>query len=529
MERIGGYGGKSDILAQSATYGGSADYYKVVQKMIKAATPADIKKAYSDWLSDGEYVLEILPYSKFSTAANTLNRAEQPKMSEMPAVKFPQVNSFTLSNGLKIFLVQRQAVPIVNMLLMVNAGYAADRAELPGLASMAGKMLAEGTKTKSSLQISNTMADLGANIYSYSDLDDSYLALDALKNNFDPSLDLFSDILLNPSFPGKDFERVQKEQILTIKQEEVQPVTMGLRLLPRLLYGNGHAYSNPFTGTGTEDAVKKMTRDDLVKFHQTWFTPSNASLIVVGDISASEIKEKLENKLITWKAKAAPVKNISEVALPEKPAVYIIDKPGALQSIIFAAEISPSAKDPAYEAIKMMNRIIGGEFTSRINMNLRENKHWSYGSFSINLDAKGPSFFTAFAPVQTDKTKESVQELQKELKQFVSDKPATDAEFKKVQRNAVLQLPGIWETNSAIIYTLKDAITYERDAQYLNNYPGMLQNLSLSEIQKSAANVIKPEKLTWVIVGDRSKIEKGIQELNIGTIKYLDVEGKDVN
>ena len=528
IERIGGFGGKSDILIQNEVYGGSPDYYKKVYKWIADATPADIKNAASKWLTDGEYRLDILPYGDFAADKSTLDRNVQPPLGAPPVVKFPDVNEFTLSNGLKVSLVERHSVPVVRMSLMVDAGYAADQFGLPGLASITGDMLTEGTKTKTSLQISDMQADLGASIGSGSDLDNTYLSLSALKTNFDASLNLFTDVLLNPSFPQKDFERVQKEKLLGIKQEQSIPVYMGLRILPKLLYGSGHAYSNPFTGSGTEESVKKITRDDLVKFHQTWFAPNNATLVVVGDITPNELKGKLESSLASWKSKTVPQKNIGAVALPAQPSVYIIDKPGALQSIIFAAETSPSAKDPDFESMQMMNKILGGEFTSRINMNLREDKHWSYGSFSVFIDAKGPSFFTGYAPVQTDKTKESVVELQKELMQYVGDKPATDAEFKKVQGNSVLQLPGSWETNAAVLGSLQDAIKYNRGIAYLNNYAAMLQNMQLADIQNAAKKVIKPNSLTYVIVGDRAKIEKGIQELNLGTIKYIDSEGNEV-
>lgn len=526
MERIGGFGGKSDILAQNQTYGGSADHYKIIQNWIKAATPADIKQVAVQWLSDGEYVLNIQPYGKYATTP-AVNRKEQPPFTAAAIVKFPEVKEFTLSNGLKVYLAERKSVPVVNMSLMVNAGYAADQNKAAGLASLTGKMMTEGTKTKTALQISDQLSDLGADIFSYSNLDNSYVTLNALKNNFDASLNLFADILLNPSFPQKDFERVQKEQLLNIQQEQVQPVTMGLRILPRLLYGKDHAYSNPFTGSGTEESVKKITRNDLMKFHQTWYAPNNASLVVVGDINEAELKKKLESSLAFWKQKAVPEKNIKEVAIAEKPSVYIIDKPDAQQSILFAAAISPSAKDPDYEAMQMMNKILGGEFTSRVNMNLREDKHWAYGAFTINLDAKGPSFFTGYAPVQTDKTKESIVEMQKELTQFVGDKPATEQEFKKVQNNVVLQLPGIWETNSSVLNTLQDAIAYDRGIAYLNNYPAMLQKLTLNDIRAAAKKVVRPKNITWVIVGDRAKIEKGIQELNLGPVKYIDSEGNE--
>ena len=527
-ERIGGFGGKSDILIQNEVYGGSPDYFKTVYKRIADATTAAIKEVAANWLTSGEYRLDILPYGDFAADASTPDRTVQPAMGAPAVVKFPAVKEFTLSNGLKVSFVERKSVPVVNMSLMMDAGYAADQFGLPGLASLTGQMMTEGTKTKSSLQISDLQADLGASVYSRSDLDKTYLSLNALTINFDASLSLFTDVLLNPAFPQKDFDRVKKEQLLSIKQEQAQPVYMGLRILPKLLYGQGHAYSNPFTGSGTEESVNKIMRDDLVKFHQSWFVPNNATLAVVGDIAADVLKAKLEKSLAGWKAKTVQQKNISEVALPAQPVVYIIDKPGSLQSIIFAAEVSPSAKDPDNEAIEMMNKILGGEFTARINMNLREDKHWSYGAFSIIIPAKGPSFFAGYAPVQTDKTKESVTELQKEITQYVTDKPVTELEFNKVRGNSILQLPGTWETNGAVLGSLQDAIKYDRGITYLNNYAAMLQGLQLANIQATAKKVIKPNSITWVIVGDRSKIEKGIQELNIGPIKYIDSEGREV-
>jgi len=524
-ERIGGFGGKSDILAQNETYGGSPDYYKKIQGWIRNTTPADIRKVANDWMKDGEYVLNIHPYPDFATTDSIKDRNKQPDMGSSPTVKFPASKQFTLSNGLKVALVERTVVPAVTMSLVINAGYAADQFQLPGTASFVGDMLVEGTKTKSSIQISDELQDYGSTLVSGSDLDNTYLTMTALKTNLDASLNLFTDVLLNPSFPAKEFTRLQKQQILAIKQEQAEPQSMGLRILPRLLYGDKHAYSNPLTGSGTEESVKKMTREDLVKFHSTWFKPNNSLLVVVGDIKETALKSKLEKTLAGWNKKEVPEKNLATVAMPDKPSVYIIDKPGAGQSIIFAAELAPSATDADHDAITMSNRIIGGEFTSRVNMNLREDKHWAYGAFTVLIAAKGQSFFSGFAPVQTDKTKESVVELKKELTQFVGDKPVTTEEFKKVQGNALLQLPGSWETNGAILRTLRSSLIYNRGDEYLANYPSMLQNLTQDALTKAAKKVIKPDQLTWVIVGDRAKIESGLRELNLGPLKLLDANG----
>lgn len=528
LQRIGGFGGKSDILAEGAIYGNDPGYYKKFLHQIENTTVADIKNTADKWLSDGEYILKIKPYGSPSPSPSSFDRSIQPAMGAAPAVKFPEVKSFTLNNRLKVSLIERHSVPVINMSLMINAGYAADQFGLPGLASLTGRMMDEGTETKTALQISDLEASLGTSIGSYSDLDDSYLSMQALSTNFKPSLELFTDILLHPSFPQKDFERVQKEQLLRIKQEQARPVTMGLRILPGLLYGGDHAYSNPLTGSGTTESVNKIARNDLIKFHNTWFSPDNAHLIVAGDITADKLKAMLENDLASWEPHDVPEKNIKKVALASSPSVYIIDKPGALQSIIFAAEISPSAKDSHNKSIEMMNRILGGDFTSRINMDLREDKHWAYGAYSIIFDALGPGLFLGYAPVQTDKTKESIIALRKEISQYVGDKPATKQEFAKVQRSAVLELPGMWETNGDVLHALQNNIKYDRGISYLNNYATMLRGLTLEDIHKAASRVVKPDHLTWVIVGDRSKIEQGIKELNIGPIKYLDAEGNVV-
>jgi zinc protease len=522
LERVGGFGGKSDILAQNEVFGGSPDYYKKSNDFIRTATTEDLKKIAAEWLTDGDYTLEIQPFPTLQAATTDVDRTTLPPLGKSAAVKFPEVEKFTLSNGLQVMLARRTAVPVVNMRLMLDAGYAADQPGKTGLASMTMKMLSEGTKTRTSLQISDQKVELGTSINSWSTLDNSLLSMNALTSNFDKSLALYADVLINPVFPEKELDRVKKNQLLDIKQEEAQPIGMGLRILPKILYGEGHAYSAPLTGSGFEADIKSITRTDLVNFHQKWFAPNTSTLLVVGDITAAELKTKLEASFSGWKQKAAPTKNIPEVALPTTPNVYIMDKPEALQTIIFSAELAPSAKAADWMNAEMMNRILGGEFTSRINMNLREDKHWSYGAGSFMYDAKGQGMFISYAPVQTDKTKESIVELKKEIEQYLTTKPPTPEEFQKVQQNAILQLPGGWETNNAVIASLQEQVQYNRGADYWPNYADKVKKLTLDDIKAAATKVVKPAQLTWIIVGDRKKIEAGIKELNLGEIKYID-------
>jgi len=528
MERIGGFGGKSDILAQNEVYGGSGDYYKTIHKWIKEATPADIKRVANEWLSDGEYALEIHPYPEIN--ANLSDRADRtalPPLAAIAPVKFPDVQEFTLSNGLKVMFAQRSSVPVINMNLVMDAGFAADQSAKPGTARLAMNMLREGTKTRNSIQISDEILNLGLSLAVFSSLDNSNITMNALKSNFDKSLDLFADVLLNPIFPEKDLARLKKEQLLSIKQEQSQPFGMALRMLPKLIYGEGHAYSNPFSGSGTEESVASITKADVVKFHQTWLAPNSSTLIVVGDITAAELKNKLEAKLAGWKQKQVPAKNIANANASGVKKVFIIDKPDALQSILMLGQLAPTGQSNDWVNMDMMNRILGGEFTSRINMNLREDKHWSYGAGSILLDTKGQSMFVGYAPVQTDKSAESATEMKKEMENFIGTNPATQEEFNKVQANAVMQLPGGWETNGAVVAALEEQVKYNRGKDYWPNYANKIKNLSLKDIQLAATKVIQPGQMTWLIVGDRKKIEKSIRDLNLGEVHFITTEGKE--
>lgn len=524
-ERIGGFGGKSDILAENEVYGGSPDYYKKTQAWIQEAKPEDIKKVAADWLdATSVYTLAIKPYPEMKAATADVDRSKLPSMDNAPEVKFPAAEKFTLSNGLPVMLVKRSSVPVVNIRLLVNAGYSADQTSKPGVSMMAMNMLKEGTKTRTALKISDELADLGASLNTYANIDQSVLSMNALKANLDKSLDLFSDVLQNPMFPQKEIDRLKQEQLLNIKQEQAQPVLMGLRILPKLLYGENHAYGTPFTGSGYEETVRTITQADLKRYYGDWFAPNNATLLVVGDITQAELKAKLEPRLAAWKSRQVPQKAIANAPMPEKPRVIIVDKPDAIQSIVFAAQLAPTGSSSDWMNMDMMNRILGSEFTSRINMNLREDKHWSYGSGSFLLDTKGQSMFLGYAPVQTDKTKESIIELKKELEQYLKEKPATDEEFGKVQQNAVLQLPGGWETNGAVLSALEEQVKYNRGDDYWTNYASRVRNLTVKDVHAAAGKVIKPSQMVWIVVGDRTKIEQGIRELNIGEIQVMQAE-----
>jgi len=525
IERIGGFGGKSDILARNMVFGGSPDCYKITLDRVQKATAADLKSAGVKWLSDGDYVLEITPYPELKTVASKIDRSKLPEPGTPPQAQFPDIERAELSNGLKLVLAQRHSVPIVDLRLLVDAGYAADQFATPGTASLAMDMLDEGTKTRNALQISEQLQMLGSSLGTDAELDVCTISLNTLKEKLDSSLDLFADVVLNPSFPEKEFARLQKETLARIRQEKMTPVAMGVRVFPGLLYGRNHAYGSPLTGSGTEASVSAMTREQLANFHKTWFQLNNATVVITGDITLAQIKPRLEKLFKNWKSGEVPKKNLAEVADKAKPEVYIVDRPGSQQSILFAGFLTLPRANQYEEAIKLMNNILGGDFTSRINMNLREGKHWSYGAHSMVMDAKGQRMYLVFSSIQGDKTADSMREVQKELQGIASDKPPTAEEFTKTQSDVVLGLPGSWETIGRVARSVEEIVQYNLPDTYFKEYPARIREMKVEAVQDAAKRVIKPGSIVWVIVGDKAKIEEPIKALGFGDIKYVDADG----
>jgi zinc protease len=471
------------------------------------------------------YTLTVEPFPDYAVAAKGADRSKLPEPGTPPKAEFPALERATLSNGLKIVLAERRTIPTVQFDLLLDAGFAADQFAQPGTASLAMSMLDEGTTTRTALQISDRLAELGASIGAGSRLDVSSVSLDALRERLDPSLELYADIILHPVFRQSDVERLRKQRLVQIQREKADPLGMALRVFPRVVFGEGHAYANPWSGSGTEASTKKITRDDLVKFHATWFKPNHATLVVVGATTMAEIKPKLERLFAGWRPGDVPTKNIGAVAPSPKPEVYLLDRPGALQTTLIAGNVAPPKANPDEPAIETMSAVLGSDFGSRLNMNLREDKHWSYGAYSFIRDARGPRPFLAVAPVQTDKTKEAIVELQKELKGIVRDRPIQPDELERAKASLTLTLPGSWETNGAIAGTIDEIVAFGLDDRYFDTYADRVRAQTAASVTEAAARTVRPDQLIWVIVGDRAKIEPAVRELGLGSIHLVDADG----
>ncbi|HEU5168911.1 MAG TPA: pitrilysin family protein [Gemmatimonadales bacterium] len=525
IERIGGFGGKSDVLAQGQVFSGRPDAYKQHLGRLAAASPADLLGAAKRWLSDGDYTLEVVPFPEYQTAATGADRTRLPATGTPPDTRFPALQRATLSNGLKVVLAERPSIPQVRFDLVLDAGYAADQFAAPGTANMTLAMLDEGTKTRSSLRISEELARLGASYGTFQRLDYSSVSLEALTENLEPSLALFTDIVLNPSFPQSDFDRLKRQALAGIAQEKADPVSTALRVLPGLVYGKGHAYAQPWTGTGTEASVSGLERKDVVAFHHTWFRPNHATLIVVGATTMAEIRPKLERALAGWQPGEIPSKNVSRVEPPAASTVYLVDRPGSQQTVVVASNVAPPKNNPAEPAIETMNAVLGANFGSRINLNLREDKHWSYGAFTIFRDARGQRPFVAYAPVQTDKTKESIVELARELRGILGPRPIEPNELETAKSTLTLTLPGSWETMAAVAASIRSITVFGLDDRYFDTYGDRVRRVTAAEAVAAAGQTVLPERLVWVVVGDRGRIEAGIRELGLGEIKLIDADG----
>jgi zinc protease len=528
VERIGGFGGVSDVLAEGEVFEGDPGAYKESLTRIQGADAATLKSEADKWLSDGVYILDVVPFGDYAPAAKDTPRDTPPVPGAFPQVSFPKEETAALSDGLKVILVHRGAVPVVDLSLVLDAGYAADQSATPGTAKLAMGSLTAGTHKRDALQISSQLGDIGAELSAGSGLDTSLVSLSALKAKLDPALAIFADVILDPTFPAGDVAKQRNQQLAAIQQERKSPVSMALRVFPRLLYGEGNAYSLPLSGSGYESSVSKLTPADLKRFHDTWFKPNNATLVVVGDTTLAEMKPKLERLFAGWKPGPVPAKTLATVSLPAASAVYLVDRPGSEQSIIFAGNVAPPYGTPDNIAIQTMNTVLGGDFTARINMNLREDKHWAYGAYTFIVPARGQRPFIAYAPVQTDKTGPSMAELQKELSGMVTARPVTAEELARAKSLRTLTLPGDWETSAAVGSSIVTQVANGLAPDYWDSYASKVQDLSLEQVNKAATEVVHPNQLVWVVVGDRAKIEAEVKTLDLGPIHYIDADGNPI-
>ena len=552
IERIGGFGGKADALAECAVYTGNPGCFRDQLAHIASATPQQVTRTANQWLRAGDHILTVSPGEvmptvedpsvsdgksaalppvdpKFKTIASDLDRSKGvPVTDQFPDLTLPAMQRATLSNGIKLILAERHDVPVVQMSMEFPGGLSSDRGRKVGTASFTMGMLDEGAGDYDVIALGDRTESLGAAIGTSASADSAEVSLSALKEKLDDSMALYSDVIRRPRLESGEIERVRATWLAAIRQEKTSPNGMVSRVLSPVMYGAGHPYATPSSGTGYEADIAALAREDMLAWHAEQVRPDRATLMIVGDTTLAEITPLLEKHFGDWKAADAgkPVEAIPVAPMASAPRVFLVDQKGAIQSSIVAAQLVAPVTDPASIDFDISNAVFGGDFTSRLNMNLREDKHWSYGARSGATSTLGQRLWTASAPVQSDKTIEAIREVQREIDEYASAKrPATAEELKRIQAINVRSLPGSFETARAVLTAIAGINRYSRPDDYVQMRKAKIEAMTPETVQ-AAAKAFVPQSMTWVIVGDLQQIEAGVRALNIGPVQVLDADGK---
>nr|WP_294846763.1 pitrilysin family protein [uncultured Sphingomonas sp.] len=528
LEQVGGFGGKAVALAEGQVFVGDSDFYKKSLDRYAAETPDQVRAAMQQWLSRPVFKVTLEPgerpayvEAKGTKAARVDMPSKKtvrpaPGVNDTPALDFPNVQHVRLSNGMAVDYAQRTAVPTTQLALSFDAGYAADAPNQRGLQNMTLSLLDEGAAGKTPQQIAEEGERLGAAINAQGGADRSTVILSALSANLDPSLALFADVVQRPDFAPAELERVRSQMLTAIAQAKKEPNAIAARALPGLIYGASHPYAT--TSAGDEDAVKAISRDDLVRFKDSWLRPDNAKLYVVSDLPLSALMPQLEKYLGSWGAPASPKGSKSFTAPPARPAtsrIVLIDRPGSPQSIILGGQLTDV--DPRSDIVPVSagNEVFGGNFLSRINMDLRETKGWSYGvraGLGYNVNSTS---YTINAPVQADRTGDSIKALDSQLRSFMGKKGVTGEELGRAISSNVQALPGRFETSGSVLGAMISNDMYGRPDNYYELLGGRYQALTRAEADKAFRAAINPNGFVWVVVGDAAKVKPQLDKLGM--------------
>jgi zinc protease len=540
--------GKANQMNGYATFVGKPDYFQADLDRYAKVTPADVQKAANKYLTKDRFVMNFVPRTaKAASVGNSAankptstapkekeepNRDEfakkLPKAGPNPSFALPAIEKTKLSNGLNVWIVKQSELPIVSMNMVFNSGGTIDPKDRAGLASFTANLLDSGTKTRSAVQIANELQSIGANLRTGSGWDSANVTLQTLTKNIDGALDIYSDVILHPSFPESEVETLRKRTLVSLLQRKDNANAIAAVAYGALLYGKDHPYGRSLGGD--EKSVSAINRAEIEKFYNTNYHPNNATLIIVGDTDTKTIVPKLEKAFGKWEAGETISAEPPATKAFDKPGIYIVDKPGAAQSVISIGQIGVPRNNPDYFPLMVMNSILGGQFTSRINMNLREDKGYTYGARTSWAFRKGSGPFEASADVQTAVTKESVIEFMKELNGIRGDIPLTDTELEYSKQSLIRRFPSGFETVGQISGQLSNLVVYGLSDSYFNDYIRDVQAVTAKDINRVANKYLTPDKMAILIVGDRSVIEPKLKEIDgLGDhIHYLDTSGDPI-
>jgi predicted Zn-dependent peptidase len=464
------------------------------------------------WLMTGALIAPL--------QAQNPDRSKPPGLGPPPTLQLTPIQHSQLSNGLPVLLLEKHEVPLLQLNLLVRVGATTDPPQKSGLASLTARMLTEGAGTRNALQLADAIDFLGARLSASAGQHTTVVALHTPLSKLDSALALVADVAMRPQFPSEELERARKELLTTLIEWHDEPQAIATVLFNKTLYGSRHPYGIP--EIGNEQSLRSFTTEDLKQFHEKYFHSNNATLIVVGDVTMTSIQSKLEEAFGGWSHGDIPSANLPPVGQIKRREVYIVDKPGAPQSEIRIGCIGAPRLTDDYYAILVMNTILGGSFTSRLNQNLREQHGYAYGAQSTFDFMPEPGPFLAGAAVQTAVTDRALVEFMKELNGILQ--PVPDEEFARARNYVALRYPENFQSVAQIASQLNELVTYGLPDDYFNNYVQHVLAVTKDDVERAAKKYIDPEKVAIIVAGDQKQIEAGVKALNLGPLHTLTID-----
>jgi zinc protease len=542
LERLGGFGGVADRLNSYNHYLGTPDYLTKDIERYRAVTGNSLQAFAKDQLAtNARAVLHVVPgepdavsqvptppASAAAQSGGESINADEPWRTQVPGagparpLQLATPASATLSNGLTLILSERRGLPIVAANLVLRTGSDANPLDKPGMANFVAAMLDEGTSKRNALQIADDVARLGATVSTGSSMDATTISARSLTKNFPATLDILADVTLNPSFPAEEIERQRASRLAQLVQQRDNPGQVAAQVTAAALYGSRHPYG--YSEIGTEASVKALTRDDMVAFWKQNFVPNNSALVAAGDISMDELRALAENAFGAWQ-RGTPAK--PELGAPTTTAarVVVVDKPGSPQTQVRVASIGAARSSPDFRPMQVMNIALGGLFSSRINMNLREEHGYTYGASSQFSFRRAPGPFQVASGVRTDVTGPAVAEIFKEVRGMV-DRPVSEDELKKAKDSLANSLPGAFESSANAVNNFSNVFIYDLGLDYYSRYAEQVNAVTADQTLAAAKKYLVPSGMVVVAVGDKAQIEPQLRKLNLGAMEVRDTEGR---
>ncbi len=523
LESVGGFGGRADLLNYFNVFTGDPGGLSRDLDRYLAVKPADVQRAARQYFTPQRVRLVVSPVEEVAASQTEVDRTHQPGPGRAREFRPPVPQRLTIAGGLDLLIVEKHEVPLIAAGVYLPGGAVLDPAGQPGLGSFTSRLMTEGTKSRSSIDIAEEGDFIAARPSVGVDRENVVVSTEALVRHWPKALELLTDVMLNPVFPDAEVERVRRERLTDLQRLRDDANAIADRVENGLLYGRDAPHGHPISGR--EDSVAAFTRDELVAQHQRLYVGSRPTFLVVGDVDTDEVAKQLEAAFGSQPFASAAPAAVDANASRQPSTIYLVDKPGAAQSVISASQVTVPRVHPDYAPLVVMNMAFGGQFTARLNMNLREDKGYTYGYRSRFDWRRSGSGYSAGGAVQTAVTKEALAETLKEFSDLHANRPIGEEEFEKAQMSLVRGFPPSFETPSQVLRRLLDLVHFGLPDDYFDDHVARLQNVTLPDVHRVALEHVDPQALTIVVVGDRAVIEPGLRELELPVV-LVDYEGR---